>query len=295
MNLEQLEKIRHGAGFIAALDQSGGSTPRALELYGVDSSSYSNETEMFNLMHDMRSRIITSPSFQGSNIVASILFKRTMETQIDGLFTADYLWQQKKIVPFLKIDNGLSDKKNGVQLMKPIPELKDLLDRAKHHRIFGTKMRSLIHEADIIGINEVVEQQFITAAQISAGGLIPIIEPEIEIHSAEKADAEELLLDALIAQLDALDAESAVVLKLTLPNIDNFYRELIKHPRVLRVAALSGGYSRQQACTLLHHNRGMIASFSRALTEGLRVDQTDEEFNRLLSHSIESIFTASIS
>ena len=295
MNLEQLEKIRHGAGFIAALDQSGGSTPHALELYGIDPASYTNENEMFNLMHQMRSRIITSPSFTGTQIVASILFKRTMEDQVEGLFTADYLWQKKQVVPFLKIDNGLTEKNNGVQLMKPMPELADLLDHAKHHRIFGTKMRSLIHEADIIGVNEVVEQQFITAAQISRSGLIPIIEPEIEIHSPEKGHAEELLRDALVAQLDMLDAESAVVLKLTLPNIDNFYRELTEHPRVLRVAALSGGYSRQQACTLLHRNRGMIASFSRALTEGLRIDQADEEFNRLLSHSIESIFSASIS
>ncbi|MFA7324206.1 MAG: fructose bisphosphate aldolase [Candidatus Nanopelagicales bacterium] len=293
MNPDQLDRMREGTGFIAALDQSGGSTPHALELYGVDPASYSTESEMFQLMHSFRTRIISSPSFSSAHILGAILFKQTMENTVDGVLTADYLWDQKHVVPFLKIDNGLAEMSNGVQVMKPMPQLAELLDSANHHRVFGTKMRSLIHDADVGGVDRIVEQQFQIALEVCSKGLVPIIEPEIAIHSPGKARAEGLLLEALYSQLDALDPQHNVMLKLTLPDVDDFYEVLVKHPRVVRVVALSGGYTRSEANVLLARNHGVIASFSRALTEGLRIDQTPEEFDRLLLTAVESIDEAS--
>ncbi len=291
---EMLAKVKNNKGFIAALDQSGGSTPKALRLYGVDESAYSDDEEMFDKVHEMRTRIITSDAFNGERILGSILFEDTLDRDIDGIPSSHYLWQRKNVVPFLKVDKGLADEDKGVQLMKPIPGLDELLDKANAKDVFGTKMRSVIKLANREGIDEVVAQQFEVGRQILAKGLVPIIEPEIDIHSPEKAEAEDLLKKALLDQLDQLPEEALVMLKLTLPNKANFYRECIEHPRILRVVALSGGYSREEADRLLRENNGMIASFSRALTEGLSVTQSDAEFDASLDGSIEGIYQASI-
>ncbi|WP_281556501.1 fructose bisphosphate aldolase [Thalassomonas sp. RHCl1] len=288
-----LEKIKNQDGFIAALDQSGGSTPKALRLYGIAEDAYQGDDEMFDLVHQMRTRIITSDVFTGSRILGAILFENTLDRKIAGLDSAAYLWQKKNIVPFLKVDKGLVEEENGVQLMKTIPDLGKLLDKANGQGVFGTKMRSVIKLANEAGIKAIVEQQFTLAKEILAKELTPIIEPEIDIHSPEKAAAEALLKTALLAQLDALPGDKPVMLKLTLPESDNFYLECIKHPKVLKVVALSGGYSRAQANEKVAANRGMIASFSRALTEGLSQKQTDQDFNAALDNAIESIFQAS--
>ncbi len=292
MNMQQLAKMLDGKGFIAALDQSGGSTPKALALYGLDSSAYANDAEMYDLIQQMRARIITSPAFTGDRILAAILFEMTMEREIDGLGTAEYLWTRKDIVPFLKVDKGLADSADGAQVMKPIPDLDDLLSRAVVHGVFGTKMRSVIGLANPVGIDAVVTQQFDIARQIIGHGLVPIIEPEVDIHSPQKAEAETLLKNALRAQLDAMDEK--VMLKLTLPSEDGFYSDLVAHPRVLRIVALSGGYSRDEADALLSRNPGVVASFSRALTEGLTAQLSDDEFNAELDASIASIYEASV-
>lgn len=286
--------MRHDKGFIAALDQSGGSTPRALAAYGVPEDAYSNDDEMFTLVHDMRTRIITAPSFSGEKILGAILFKHTMENQIEGKDTAEYLWEEKRIIPFLKIDNGLADKKNGVQLMKPIPELDELCARANEKHIWGTKMRSVIHGLDEEGIREVVAQQFELAKRIIAHGLVPIIEPEVSIVAPEKEAIEEVLVQEIASSLDTLADDELVMLKLTLPEKDNLYETLTTHPNVVRVVALSGGYGREEANGRLSNNHNIIASFSRALTEGLSVEQSDEEFDTMLAQSIESIYQASI-
>jgi len=292
---EKLEKMRNGKGFIAALDQSGGSTPKALKLYGVNENEYSNDKEMFDLIHKMRTRIIKSPAFNESKILGAILFEQTMDSKIDGKYTADFLWEEKKVLPFLKIDKGLNDlDADGVQTMKPNPTLPELLKRANERRIFGTKMRSVIKKASPAGIARVVEQQFEVAAQIVAAGLIPIIEPEVDINNVDKVQCEEILRDEIRKHLNALPETSNVMLKLTLPTVENFYEEFTKHPRVVRVVALSGGYSREKANDILSKNKGVIASFSRALTEGLSAQQTDEEFNKTLAASIEGIYEASI-
>ena len=292
---EKLEKMRNGKGFIAALDQSGGSTPKALKLYGVNENEYSNDKEMFDLIHKMRTRIIKSPAFNESKILGAILFEQTMDSKIDGKYTADFLWEEKKVLPFLKIDKGLNDlDADGVQTMKPNPTLADLLKRANERHIFGTKMRSVIKKASPAGIARVVEQQFEVAAQIVAAGLIPIIEPEVDINNVDKVQCEEILRDEIRKHLNALPETSNVMLKLTLPTVENFYEEFTKHPRVVRVVALSGGYSREKANDILSKNKGVIASFSRALTEGLSVKQTDEEFNKALAASIEGIYEASV-
>jgi len=295
MNQEQLEKMAHGKGFIAALDQSGGSTPKALKLYGIDESSYSSEDEMFDLVHAMRTRIATSPAFNGDRVLAAILFEMTMDRQFDGIDAADYLWRQKQIVPFLKVDKGLADESDGVQVMKPMPELDALLQRAVSKHIFGTKMRSVINSANEQGINAVVAQQFEIAKQILAAGLMPIVEPEVSINAPDKQAAEEMLKSAIFKQLDQLPDSQKVMIKITIPSVDNFYADLIQHQKVLRVVALSGGYSRAESDELLRRNPNLIASFSRALTEGLSVHQTDEEFNATLDQSIEAIYQASIS
>ncbi|WCR29491.1 fructose bisphosphate aldolase [Paenibacillus thiaminolyticus] len=295
MNKEQLERIHTGKGFIAALDQSGGSTPKALLQYGIKEDSYSNDEEMFELVHAMRTRIIKSPAFDSKYILGAILFENTMDRKIDDQFTADYLWEKKGIVPFLKVDKGLAELENGVQLMKPIPDLNDLLKRAVDKHIFGTKMRSVIKEANEDGIRNVVEQQFDIGKQILSMGLVPIIEPEVDIYSKDKQLSEQILKDELLKQLSALDKDVRVMLKLSIPTEDNFYRELIEEPHVLRVVALSGGYDRREANEKLARNHGLIASFSRALSEGLTAQQTDEEFNATLSRSIQSIYEASIS
>ena len=294
MNHEQLEKVREGKGFIAALDQSGGSTPKALKLYGLGDDSYGNESEMFDRIHEMRSRIMQSPSFTGERILGAILFEMTMDRQVDGMDTGDYLWNVKRVVPFLKVDKGLADEANGVQLMKPMPGLDSLLARAKDKGVFGTKMRSVVKSADAKGIEEIVAQQFSVGKQILAAGLMPIIEPEVDIHAKDKEGAEKLLKAAILKQLDALGAQQQVMLKLTIPSAADFYADLVKHPKVLRVVALSGGYSREEANRLLARNHGVIASFSRALTEGLTAQQSDEEFNKALDASIASIYQASI-
>ncbi len=294
-NVEQLAKMRDGRGFIAALDQSGGSTPKALRLYGVAEDQYANETEMFDLVHQMRARIITSPVFTGVRILGVILFDMTMERTIDGIGAAEYLWQRKSIVPFLKVDVGLQEKADGVQLMKPILDLEDKLARAVHHGVFGTKMRSIISEANPIGVQQIVSQQFEIGQQILASGLAPIIEPEVDIKSESKMESEILLKKSLLEQLDGLMESENILLKLTLPETPNFYAELVNHPRVIRVVALSGGYSRNVANDLLRKNSGVVASFSRALTEGLTAAQTPAEFDALLDTSIESIFQASVS
>ena len=294
MNADMLQKMGAGKGFIAALDQSGGSTPKALRLYGVEESAYSGDAEMFDLIHQMRARIITSPAFNGDRIVGAILFEMTMDRQIDGIGTAEYLWSRKQVVPFLKVDKGLADEVDGAQVMKPMPDLDALLVRATEHGVFGTKMRSVIKLANPAGVDAVVDQQFEIGRQILAAGLMPIIEPEVDIHSPEKQAAEDLLKAALLRQLDALPDGQQVMLKLTLPSTDDFYLDLVEHPRILRVVALSGGYSREEADVLLRRNHGVIASFSRALTEGLSAQQTDAEFNATLDTTIQSIYDASI-
>ena len=289
---QQLQMKTH-PGFIAALDQSGGSTPNALRRYGVKEGAWSNENEMFAIVHQMRTRLITSPSFTGERIIGAILFENTMDREIEGRPTADYLWNVKRVVPFLKVDNGLAPEKDGVQLMKPMPELAALLDKANTKGIFGTKMRSVIKQANGNGITNVVSQQFHIARQIISAGLVPIVEPEVDIHCGEKAKAEALLKEALLKELNALPASQLVMLKLTLPEQDDFYLDCIRHPHVLRVVALSGGYTREQANDRLRRNHGLVASFSRALVEGLSVDQSDAEFNATLDKSIQSIFDAS--
>jgi len=293
LNEQQLQKMKSHPGFIAALDQSGGSTPKALALYGIKEGAWSNEDEMFAIVHEMRTRMITSPAFNGERIIGAILFENTMDRDIHGQPTANYLWNVKGVVPFLKVDKGLEAEKEGVQLMKPIPTLAALLEKAKSKRIFGTKMRSFIKQADAAGSKAIVNQQFELAAQIIASGLIPIVEPEIDIHCPEKAKAEELLKAAILEKLNQLPSGQLVMLKLTLPEENNFYAEFVKHPKVLRVVALSGGYSRDEANNRLRRNRGVVASFSRALAEGLSAQQSAAEFNATLDKSIQSIFEAS--
>ena len=294
VNKEQLQKMKTHAGFIAALDQSGGSTPKALALYGIKEGAWSNEDEMFAIVHEMRTRMITSPSFTGERIIGAILFENTMDRDIEGQPTADYLWNVKRVVPFLKVDKGLAPEKDGVQLMKPMPALAALLKKAKAKRIFGTKMRSFIKQASEAGIKGVVNQQFELAAQIIAAGLMPIVEPEVDIHCPEKVKAEELLKAAILEKLNQLPPGHAVMLKLTLPEQDDFYAEFVKHSKVLRVVALSGGYSREEANDRLCRNRGVVASFSRALAEGLSAQQSDADFDAMLDKSIQSIYKASI-
>jgi fructose-bisphosphate aldolase, class I len=290
---EHLQKMKTLPGFIAALDQSGGSTPGALRAYGIKDDAWSNEEQMFALVHQMRTRIITSPSFTGERILGAILFENTIDRDIEGQPTADYLWNVKRVVPFLKVDKGLAAEKNGVQLMKPMPELDALLLKAKTKRIFGTKMRSVIKQADAAGIKDIVAQQFDVARQIIAARLVPIVEPEVDIYCPEKAKAEEQLKAAILAALDALPAGQLVMLKLTLPEQDDLYAEFTKHPKVVRVVALSGGYTREEGNQRLRRNHGVVASFSRALVEGLSATQSDAEYNALLEASIESIFEAS--
>ena len=293
MNDHQLEKIRDRDGFIAALDQSGGSTPKALRLYGIGEDVWSGDDEMFSIVHGMRTRIVTSPSFDGGRILGAILFEDTMDREIEGKPSARYLWEEKNVVPFLKVDKGLAPEENGAQVMKPMPELDSLLARAKENGVFGTKMRSVIKLANPDGVKAVVDQQFEIGRRIVEAGLVPIIEPEVDIHSPEKAQAEVLLKDAMLAHLDALGPEQKVMLKLTLPERENFYAECVNHPNVLRVAALSGGYTREEANARMTRHRGVIASFSRALTEGLTAQQSDDEFDAMLDSSIASIFEAS--
>ncbi|MEL7025148.1 MAG: fructose bisphosphate aldolase [Pseudomonadota bacterium] len=290
---QQLTEMRNGTGFIAALDQSGGSTPKALGLYGISSDAWSSDDEMFGLVHQMRTRIITSPSFDGDRILAAILFENTMDRDIDGVPTATYLWNEKSIVPILKVDKGLADEANGVQLMKPMPELDALLHKANEKGIFGTKMRSVIKHADAGGIEAIVAQQFEVGKQIIAAGLVPIIEPEVDIHCPDKEAAESLLNASIMKHLDTLGDDDLVMLKLTLPEADNLYGDCVAHDRVLKVVALSGGYSREEANRRLAQQPGMIASFSRALSEGLSAQQTDDEFNATLDASIDAIVTAS--
>ena len=290
---QQKAKFRNQAGFIAALDQSGGSTPKALKLYGIAESSYSGDAQMMDLIHAMRSRIITSPSFAGNRVLGAILFEATMDRDIKGTPTAEFLWSVKQVVPFLKIDKGLENEADGVQLMKPMPELDKLLGKARAKGIFGTKERSVIKHANAAGIKAVVAQQFEVAKQVLAAGLVPIIEPEVDIHCPDKAAAETLLKAGILAHLDRLPANQDVMLKLTLPSADDFYKELVAHPRVLKVVALSGGYSREEANARLARQHGIIASFSRALTEGLTAQQSDAEFDSALDKAIESIYQAS--
>ena len=294
MNAEQLERMRTGKGFIAALDQSGGSTPKALRLYGIEESEYSGEDQMFDLMHAMRCRMMKSPSFGGDRVLGAILFEGTMDRDVDGVGTAQYLWSKKNVIPFLKVDKGLADEKDGVQVMKPMPDLDALCSRAVKLGIFGTKMRSVIKAANTAGIGAVVSQQFEVARQIIGHGLVPIIEPEVDINIPDKAEAETILRDAVRAGLDALSPDQNVMLKLTIPSVENFYAEFVSHPRVVRVVALSGGYTREDANAKLSRNHGMIASFSRALTEGLSAKQSDSEFDRTLGESIAGIYAASI-
>ncbi len=293
MNEQQLAKASNDAGFIAALDQSGGSSPKALGLYGIEEGSYSGDAEMFDIIHEMRTRIITSPSFTGDRVLGAILFENTMDRQIEGLGTAQFLWEKKQVLPFLKVDKGLEDEVNGAQIMKPMPDLDALLKRAVSNGVFGTKMRSVIKVDDAAGVQAVVEQQFEVAKQILAAGLVPIIEPEVDINSPSKAAAEERLRAALTEQLDALASDQKVMLKLTLPETDDFYSSLVDHPQVLRVVALSGGYSREESNARLSRNHGVIASFSRALTEGLTAQQSAAEFDAALDASIGSICAAS--
>jgi fructose-bisphosphate aldolase class I len=290
-NSQQLQQMRKNPGFVAALDQSGGSTPAALRSYGID--AWSNETEMFALVHQMRTRIITSPSFTGKRILGAILFENTMENDIEGQPSADYLWNVKQVVPFLKVDQGLAAEKDGVQLMRPMPNLAALLAKAKAKHIFGTKMRSFIKQANAAGIKDIVNQQFEAAERIITAGLVPIVEPEVDIHCPEKANAEGLLDAALLEGLNKLRSDQQVMLKLTLPEKDDLYAECVAHPRVVRVVALSGGYSREEGNNRLRRNHGIVASFSRALVEGLSAQQSDAEYNSLLDESIQSIFEAS--
>lgn len=293
MNEQQLQRVRNDDGFIAALDQSGGSTPKALGLYGIADGSWAGEEEMFDLMHAMRSRIMMSSAFTGERVLGAILFEMTMERLVDGVPTASYLWQRKNVVPFLKVDKGLADQVDGAQVMKPMPELDALLERAVSAGIFGTKMRSVISSANPAGVSAVVSQQFEVGHQILSAGLVPIIEPEVDIHAPDKAEAEEMLRDAILNELASVDADSPVMLKLTLPEVDGLYDVFVNHDSVARVVALSGGYSREVANERLSRNRGVIASFSRALTEGLAAGQTDAEFDAMLDRSIEGIYQAS--
>ncbi len=292
MNSEMLAKMESGQGFIAALDQSGGSTPKALKLYGIEEDAYKNEDEMFHLVHEMRTRIITSPVFNSKRILAVILFEKTMSNHIGGMSSAKYLWKEKGIVPFLKVDDGLMAEADGVQLMKPIPELIPRVNAAVSHVVFGTKMRSVIKDANPVGIKEIVKQQFAFAKVILSGGLVPIIEPEVDIKSPRKLECEKILKSELLNELDNLDER--IIFKLTLPSEDNFYEELTGHQKVIRVVALSGGYSRHDANALLKKNRGLVASFSRALTEGLQINQSESQFDQVLDEAIESIYQASI-
>jgi len=294
MNDAQHKKVAAGQGFIAALDQSGGSTPKALKLYGIDEDQYSGEDEMFDRIHEMRTRIVTSPAFTGDRVLGAILFEQTMDRQVEGQDTATYLWEQKGVVPFLKVDKGLADEANGAQVMKPMPDLDALLERAKAKGIFGTKMRSVVKLADQAGVDAVLDQQFAVGAQILAAGLVPILEPEIDIKSPQKAEAEALLKAGCLARLESVPEGQQVMFKLTLPETDGFYQELVDHPKVLKVLALSGGYTRDEANARLARNPGIIASFSRALTEGLTAQQSDEEFNATLDAAIGSIYEASI-
>jgi fructose-bisphosphate aldolase, class I len=293
MNQEQLDKVKQGHGFIAALDQSGGSTPKALKAYGVNEDQYTNEDEMFDMVHEMRSRIITSPSFTSDKVLGAILFEQTMDREVEGQYTGNYL-ADKGIVPFLKVDKGLAEVENGVQLMKPMPDLEDLLARANNRHIFGTKMRSNILSANKEGIIAVVEQQFEVGKQIIAAGLVPIIEPEVSINAEDKEAIEEILRDAILEELNGLAEDELVMLKLTIPTVPNLYKELVDHPNVIRVVALSGGYTRTEANNLLKQNDGIIASFSRALSSDLNASQSDEEFDSSLAEAIDSIFDASV-
>ena len=294
MNQEQLNRMTSGKGFIAALDQSGGSTPKALKAYGVDESAYSNDEEMFTRVHEMRTRIIKSPSFTKEQILAAILFENTMDRKIDDLYTADYLWEKKGIVPILKVDKGLAAEKDGVQLMKPIDGLSALLDRAVERHIFGTKMRSVIKEANKEGIKAVIEQQFAVGKEILAKGLVPILEPEVDIHCAKKKDAEAIMLEEIKAHVAKLPAADKIMLKVTIPTKENLYEELMKDPHVVRIVALSGGYPQDEANEKLAKNRGLIASFSRALAQDLRASQSDAEFDKVLKIAIDGIYKASI-
>jgi fructose-bisphosphate aldolase class I len=294
MNNEQLTRMREGKGFIAALDQSGGSTPKALKLYGIEESSYSGEVQMFDLMHAMRTRMILSPSFNGDRVLGAILFEGTMDRQIEGVGSAEYLWNAKKVIPFLKVDKGLADESDGVQVMKPMPQLDELCARGVAKGIFGTKMRSVIKAASASGIEAVVAQQFEVARQIIGHGLVPIIEPEVDINIPDKGAAEAILKASIAAHLDSLSADQPVMLKLTIPDTDNLYADFVSHPRVVRVVALSGGYSREDANAKLSRNKGMIASFSRALSEGLSAQQSDKEFDSVLDATIAGIYAASI-
>ncbi|UJF27696.1 fructose bisphosphate aldolase [Planococcus sp. 107-1] len=291
---QQFELVKNGKGFIAALDQSGGSTPKALALYGVPEDSYSGEDEMYDLIHKMRTRVMTAPAFNSDSILGAILFEQTMDREVEGQYTPDYLWEQKGVVPFLKVDKGLAELEDGVQLMKPMPELDALLQRATERNIFGTKMRSVIKEANPEGIRKVVEQQFEVGKQIIGAGLMPIIEPEVDIHSSDKEEIERILKDEILKQLESLPENEPVMLKLTIPTVNNFYKELIDHPKVLRVVALSGGYTRSEANEKLAANNGLIASFSRGLSEGVSASQSDEEFNESIADSIKTIYEASI-
>ncbi len=294
MSLKQYQQMKEGRGFIAALDQSGGSTPKALALYGIPEDSYSTEEEMFDLVHEMRSRIITNKAFNSSKILAAILFEQTMDRTIDGKPTADYLWEEKGIVPILKVDQGLDKEENGVQLMKPMDKLDSLIERAKARRIWGTKMRSVIKTANEEGIRAAVRQQFDIGRRILARGLVPILEPEVDIHAKDRGAIEEILREAILEELKSVPESQPLMFKLTIPEEPDFYKEIIEHPSVLRVVALSGGFSREEANEKLAQNPGLIASFSRALTKGLRRDQTDEEFSELLEKSIDSVYEASI-
>jgi fructose-bisphosphate aldolase class I len=294
VNAEQLDKVRNGKGFLAALDQSGGSTPKALRQYGIEESEYSGDEEMFGLIHQMRSRIITSKVFNGDRVLGAILFEKTMDGSIEGQGTAEYLWERKQIVPFLKVDKGLADERDGVQVMKPIPGLRELCERAVGHGVFGTKMRSVIKQADKAGIEAIVAQQFEFGAEILQTGLVPILEPEVDIHCPNKAEAEELLRAGIVRELDNLGADQQVMLKLTIPTEDGFYSDLIADSRILRVVALSGGYSRQEADEKLTRNPGLIASFSRALLDGLTAQQSQDEFDKTLDEAITEIYQASL-
>ena len=293
MNTAQSEKVRTGRGFFAALDQSGGSTPKALAEYGIGRDRYSSDAEMFDLVHAMRTRVLTSPAFDGTRVLAAILFEQTMERDVNGVPTARYLWDEKNVVPFLKVDQGLAPEQDGVQLMKPIDTLDDLLERAQRHQIFGTKMRSVINDADEAGISAIADQQFDYASRILAAGLVPILEPEVSIKAPKKAEAEAMLKKQLLAGLEAWPSDKYLMFKVTLPEEDNFYSDLVDHPNVARVVALSGGYSREEANRRLSRNKGVVASFSRALTEGLSAQQSDEDFDKTLDASIQSIFDAS--
>lgn len=294
MNEKQLNRMHTGKGFIAALDQSGGSTPKALRLYGIDESAYKNEDEMFDLVHQMRARIITSPAFSSDYILGAILFEMTMDRKVEGKYTADYLWNEKGVVPFLKVDKGLAEVKDGAQIMKPMPALDELLERANERGIFGTKMRSVIKEANTAGIKAVVNQQFEIASKIVAAGLVPIIEPETDITAADREKSEDILLQEIEDNLKHLDDDAKVMLKVSIPVKDNLYESLMSNPKVVRVVALSGGFSREEANAKLARNHGLIASFSRALTEGLTAQQSDDEFNAALAASVKSIYEASI-